>query len=326
MIEDKLLAWAIQELQSRSIQRLGEFEPVRLMPWSRVYRCLTNMGYVYFKHTPNASFDEGKLIQILESRFKKAVPTVIATNSLTHCFLMYDSGKTLRTAFTDHPYDVTLIFPVLDVYAKIQKVWTGEIQTLLDKGVMDWRSSALLEHYEDLLMGIDFLKSIGLEQTEIEELVGARDYFKERLRRLDHFNIPPTLEHGDFQDNNILIQEGNLVVSDWGDAVIAHPFFSLSTFIKSAVRHHKIDKTPHILDSIENFYLDHWTDVTSKDELRRAYEDVKIVGDIRWVISFYNATREGGSEAYLPFRDSILKSVRDFLGNAKSNQYLFSSL
>lgn len=320
MIEGKLLAWGIQELESRSILRLGEFEPVRLMPWSHVYRCLTNKGYVFFKHTPHASFDEGMLIQTLESRFKNAVPTVIATNSRTHCFLMYDAGKTLRTAFNHHPYDRVLVMPILGVYAKIQKAFTEEIQTLLDHGLMDWRSTALLEHYENLLMESEFLKGIGLELEEIQALVRARGYFKERLRALEHFDIPSTLEHGDFQDNNILIKEGDLVVSDWGDAVIAHPFFSLATFIKSAVRHHKIDKTPQILEAIENFYLDHWTDVTSKDELRKAYECVKIVSDIRWVISFHHATREGGVEAYLPFRESILQSVRDFLRNAKINQ------
>jgi hypothetical protein len=317
MIEDKLLAWVIQELEEHAILRLGEFEPVRLMPWSRVYRCLTNKGYVFFKHTPHASFDEGKLIQNLESRFKGAVPTVIATHSLFCCFLMWDAGETLRTVFTRNPYDIALVMPILGVYAKIQKGLTRDAQTLLDQGVMDWRSMPLLEQYENLLMGSDFLKDIGLQQKEIQALVSARSYFKEHLEILDRFYIPPTLEHGDFQDNNILFKEGNLIVSDWGDAVIAHPFFSLSTFIKSAVRHHKIDETPEVLTTIEDFYLDHWADAASKNELRKAYECVKILGDIRWVISFYHATREGGEAAYLPFRDSILKSARDFLENAE---------
>ncbi len=317
MIEGKLLAWIIQELEQRSILRLSEFEPVRLMPWSRVYRCLTDKGHVFFKHTPHASFDEGKLIQTLECRFKGAVPTVIATNSLLCCFLMWDAGETLRTVFTRKPYDMALVIPILGVYAKIQKELTRDVQPLLDQGVMDWRSMALLEHYENLLMGPDFLEDIGLEQKEIQALVSARWYFKEHLEILDRIHIPPTLEHGDFQDNNILFKEDKLIVSDWGDAVIAHPFFSISTFIKSAVRHHKIDEIPQVLTTIEDFYLDHWADVASKNELRKAYESVKILGDIRWVISFYHATREGGEAAYLPFRDSILKSAKDFLKNAE---------
>lgn len=322
MIEGKLLTWAIQALEERSILRLGEFEPVRLMPWSRVYRCLTHRGHVFFKYTPHASFDEGKLIQTLDSQFKGVVPAVIATNSDFCCFLMWDAGETLRTVFNTHAYDVTLVMRVLGAYAEIQKTCVAEVNTLLDQGVLDWRSASLPEHYEDLLTGLGFLKGIGLSQREIQALVNARGYFKERLNLLDRFHIPETLEHGDFQDNNILLHEGHLTVSDWGDAVIAHPFFSIATFIKSAVRHHEIDKMPQVLTTIEDFYLDHWVDVAPKDDLRKAYESVKILGDIRWVISFYHATREGGDDAYLPFRESILKSAKDFLKSAGFNDDL----
>ncbi len=82
---------------------------------------------------------------------------------------------------------------------------------------------------------------------------------------MGQYNIPETIEHGDFHDNNMLVAGDNkLIINDWGDKVITHPFFSIASFLDSAFRNHKINSTSHTVRSLLDSYLNHWVEYEPK--------------------------------------------------------------
>jgi aminoglycoside phosphotransferase (APT) family kinase protein len=47
-------------------------------------------------------------------------------------------------------------------------------------------------------------------------------------RQLAEYNLPETLVHGDFHGHNAAVREGQILVFDWTDAAISHPFMDLA--------------------------------------------------------------------------------------------------
>ena len=87
------------------------------------------------------------------------------------------------------------------------------------------------------------------------------------------YDIVETIEHGDFHDNNCLIDaQDALVFNDWGDAVITHPFFSLISFLKSAERHHNISVNTALYQDLRDTYLTTWQDFEPESRLLEAFE------------------------------------------------------
>ncbi|HQS84928.1 MAG: hypothetical protein B7Y25_06730 [Alphaproteobacteria bacterium 16-39-46] len=127
---------------------------------------------------------------------------------------------------------------------------------------------------------------------------------------LSEYNIPHTLEHGDFHDNNVLLQNGNLTLNDWGDASISHPFFSCVSALKSAQKHHPWMRTT----DLQKAYLDSWKSFGNEDRLLKA---LKLAEKIRFFLfalrfSAVPFCKGGNQPAY---RGYMAASLRDFIKN-----------
>lgn len=231
--------WADNVLKGQGYLIEDNFESVRAMPWSHVYRILTSKGYVYLKQTaPNFSREGRVLTYLLQQKFR-SLPSVIAMNDSLNCFLMLDAGNTLRSVLKDS-YQKEWPLKALKTYALLQHQSIEYVQKLKSLGLEDCCLSKLPKLYQYLLDKKNFLKVDGLESIEIQELENLYPKFVEICQKIAHYNIPETLEHGDFHDHNILIHQEKITISDWGDAVISHPFFSLASFLDSAGRNHNI--------------------------------------------------------------------------------------
>ncbi len=58
----KEFSWFTSYLKGKEYIIKGAVEPVRLMPWSEVYRVLTDKGYLYLKKMAKPLVCDGKLI------------------------------------------------------------------------------------------------------------------------------------------------------------------------------------------------------------------------------------------------------------------------
>jgi hypothetical protein len=47
--------------------------------------------------------------------------------------------------------------------------------------------------------------------------------------------VPETIQHDDLNDGQVFERDGRYAVLDWGDACVAHPFFSLSVALEGEI-------------------------------------------------------------------------------------------
>ncbi|MCS5709159.1 aminoglycoside phosphotransferase family protein [Candidatus Berkiella cookevillensis] len=289
MQHQAVVIWCETVLKSKGYSLLGSIEPVRLMLWSKVYRILTSEGYIYIKQMTAPFAIEAKLIHYLVGRGLHALPKLIAYNEALLCFMMQDSGTTLRTILMQH-YDIDIAIQGLVTYANIQQETSQSLEALFALGIPDWRLQYLPQHYHTLLSHDAWLLNDGLSMTELDNLKKLHSQFSELCEQLAYYKIPETIEHCDFQDNNLLLQQARVTISDWADAVVAHPFFSLHSFLQSARRNHGFAENSEIDSALKNAYLQMWTGFESNQRLLEVYDLSKVIHPIKFAISFYRIT------------------------------------
>jgi Ser/Thr protein kinase RdoA (MazF antagonist) len=116
---------------------------------------------------------------------------------------------------------------------------------------------------------------------ELRELL-ARALVRERLgeatiERLDAFvasvpsraaavmscGVPATLMHGDFHAGNVAVDGESMLIFDWTDGCLSHPFFDLATFLPD---------DPVERAALIHAYLEAWTPLFDMATLERAWE------------------------------------------------------
>jgi len=170
---------------------------------------------------------------------------------------MLDAGEPLRPLL-QKGYDLPLVLDVIERYTHIQLGLIAHVEELISFGVLDWRLSSLPKLYLELLGQQDTLIRDGLSRDDIEDLLNMYPYVVKLCEALSTYEIPATIEHGDFHDNNVLVGQSNPIINDWGDAVITHPFFSLTSWVSSMRRNHLIDQENFYYSAILDHYLQHW--------------------------------------------------------------------
>ncbi len=144
-------------------------EIVQDTPWSYVIRFATSDGLIYLKKTPEQLALEANIIQALSDQFHAPMPTVIAHNTELNCFLMKDSGKSLRSILKQN-FDEALLFKAVDQFTSLQIAVAEHVDMFFDLGVPDWRLDKFPELYQQLLSQKDLLIADGLSEMELDEL------------------------------------------------------------------------------------------------------------------------------------------------------------
>lgn len=312
MIVSKIAKWGISQLAALGETIVGEMIPVRLMPWSKVWRIQTRDADYFLKYV-NTPFDiELVLLPALYHEYPSVVPKVLAVNRREKLILMSDHGIPFRDKLKTS-YDKGMIRTAFDEYTTLQRTLEENVNNLLKMGLPDWRVSKLPLLFEIFLKEKrDLLIQDGLAEDEIEFLTSQLPKFISQCKTVVSFNIPSTLEHGDFHDNNILIDDDKLCINDWGDAVVTHPFFSLHSFLISAERQHQIGYNSALCFSLRDHYLSRWGNILSPDELVRLFEFVRVINPIKFVLSF-SRIADCNKNALDKYRGYMAEALREWL-------------
>ena len=309
------MQWALTFLEDRGCHPKSQFVPVRLMPWSSVYRIDTSVGTIYLKQMAPPFAIEARLLLHLGSLFPNTVPEIVGHNEDLRCFLMFDAGIPLRDRLRAN-YQIQLPIKALTIYATIQQGAIAAIDSLLAFGVPDWGLETLPSLYEELLNKQTFLKEDGLTDSLLQRLVELRPIVAGLCNQLLQYGISETVEHGDFHDNNFLVNEHDkLVINDWGDAVITHPFFSLISFLKSAARNHHITDKSKLYQNLRDAYLTTWRVFESESRLLEAFELAEKLNPIKFSLSFYRVAQCPGMEGLGEYKGTIAQALEQFLNN-----------
>src|SRR5205085_1108614 len=175
-------------------------------------------GAVFFKECEPVQAFEPVLTAALYERWPDRVPEVLGYDVERARLLMADAGGPIG-ARGNPPETWQAVLPL---YAELQNGEADHVDEHLTNGVPDLRVPTLPARYEELLR-----HSLPLTADEIGRLRGFEPRFREWCEELAGSSIPASVQHDDLHMNNVYEKEGTLRVMDWGDASVAHPFFSL---------------------------------------------------------------------------------------------------
>lgn len=309
MIEAEISTWVKKSLNELGYGLDSEPEMVRDMPWSQVSRLYTPEGIIYLKISAEPFSNEANLLNYLSKIGVESIPEIIAKNIEKRCFLMKEAGKTLRESLKLN-YDLALPSQALTTYSNLQIQCIPKVSTLLDIGVNDWRLNKLPSLYLSFIENTDLLLEDGLSKSDLQALNDFYPKFLSLCESLSSFGMPETLEHGDFQDNNILIHGNKIIVHDFGDASITHPFFSLASFLNSAQRHHGIQENDERYLYLYNHYMKPWNASVPQKTCLNAFKIANRIGHFVFALSFLRIKSCPGIENFPEYNGYISKALK----------------
>jgi hypothetical protein len=245
--------WIDAELGRLGLERTGDPEEQRSVPWSRVLRVPTGDGAVWFKAVTAELRHEVAVTQAVAARAPDDVLAPLATDAERGYLLFPDGGPTVRAAGTPPWSDV------LRRYARLQTRAVPHAGELLALGAFDRRPQSLPEQYDAILE----------RHPAGDRLRDARPAFRAACARLAL--LPATIDHGDFHDGNVFA-DGRIF--DWGDAAVAHPFFTAVIALQEEP------------DSSRDAFLEPWEELLPRAGLLAQLEDALWVGKVARALSW----------------------------------------
>jgi hypothetical protein len=175
-------------------------------------------GVTWFKACAQVQAFEPRLTAQLFARWPDRVSEVLAVDEARRWLLLGDAGIAVREL--GNPPAAWLQALPLD--AELQKGEMTHAGDHLAHGVPDLRMGTLPAGYVRLLT-----HELPLEREEVDRLRDYAPRFTELCASLDERGIQESVQYDDLHMANLYMEGGKVRVVDWGDASIAHPFFSL---------------------------------------------------------------------------------------------------
>jgi len=233
-------------------------EQLHVYPWSTVIRLSTTDGVLWFKATrPELHSFEPRLAEILAAARPDRVAELVAIDSERGWMLMRDAGTRLRELA--EPSALRRWEEILPRYAELQIAVTPRVEELLALGVPDERPAGLADRIEALL---DDERALMLGHSD-ELTTEQRDELRRRLPELrslivelETFGVPPTLQHDDFHDGQVYVDDGRYRFLDWGDSCISHPFHTLTVTLRALAWRHGLEPGSTALLRLRDAYLE----------------------------------------------------------------------
>ena len=311
---DEASAWIRSQLEQHGITVTGEPEQFKHWTITSALKIPTDKGDYYFKAVPPVFAQEPGITQVLSTRYPEYVPGPLATRRQPGegWMLMPDfQGQVLGGI------GVEQLSQALRNLAKMQINSISRAEELRNAGCPDRTLERLSGQVEALLH--DPVALEGLQPEEIEKLQALAPRFREMCARLAALGVPQTLLHGDFHGDNLLGKSDKVLIFDWTDGAISHPFFDLIT----ALSNDWSAFTEEQRQAITQVYLAEWTAFDTPEHLAEAARLAWPLGGLHQAVSYLgilntpsDATRWELVGAAAFFLKQALKAVEDMDGSA----------
>ena len=260
-----LIEWAQNEAQARGMRVIGAAERVHDLPWSQVVRIRTDYGALFAKQMFSALAHEIPVTVALAGWAPKLVTRVVTADAPRRFLLMEDAGESLRAVF-ERDHDIARWHGIPPRYAEIQLRASPHAAQLVALGCPDRRSPALLAAFEALVAGDELLTLAGAKSTTPEELQALRALSPQVREWCDELagTVPETIQHDDLHDGQVFLKDGVVRILDWGDANVAHPFFSLVVFERALIYGFDLAPDAPELLRLRDEYLEPFTAVATR--------------------------------------------------------------
>jgi hypothetical protein len=253
----------------------------------------TTRDAVYVKCCGPTQAHEPRLTALLHREFPGLVTEVLALHPTEPWMLVAEGGKKIRDAYSGDEF-LRAWREVLPRYAQMQRAVTRHVREILGFGTPDHRATPLVADFAEAIANERVLsgdRPDRITEDERRGLVALRPKLNDALGALAALGIEDTLQHDDLHHGNVLIHDGRVVVFDWGDACVSHPFLTLAVtlrFAASATKHAVGDRE---IVALRDAYLEPWSDRAATRELRDAAELGRRVGEVSRTLTFYAVAR-----------------------------------
>jgi hypothetical protein len=240
---------AAEEWIRRYVEPVGAIAMTHDRPWATVMRVPVAGGVTWFKACAPVQAFEPRLTAELFARWPDRVTEVLAVDEARSWLLLGDAG--IAVGERGNPPEAWL--EALPSYAELQQGEAAYALDHLDHGVPDLRMAALPPGYERLLAS-----ELPLAQDEVNRLRDYAPRFTDLCAALAEVGIPESVQHDDLHMKNLYSDAGNFRIVDWGDASIAHPFFSLVETFRFLEEFNRLAPDDPWFRRLRNAYLEPW--------------------------------------------------------------------
>jgi hypothetical protein len=271
---------SIEDWLYERLPEAGKPELVHDLPWSTVWRVPRPHGAAWLKRCRAVQAHEPALTAALAGRWPSLLPELLGHDAARGLLLLGDAGTPVR-AFGDA---LEAWRTVLPLYAELQRGEASHVEEHVAAGVPDQRVETLPAAFAEF------------PDVRLRPFAGA---FAELCAQL---TLPPTVQHDDLHDGNVYAKDGRVVVLDWGDTVIGHPFATMLVTLR-------MDE--EIAGPLREAYLEAWPRDTHA-QFDAAYRVAAFTRILSWK-RIADATRDPKSY------ESLERNVEWFLENVASS-------
>lgn len=275
----------------------------------------TDEGLCYFKASAPALVYEAGLTEALVEWFPQWMPELLACDTERGWLLMRDSGIPLRK-YVRSVGDLTHWGKVLPAYAELQIALSDRVNELLSFGVLDRRLASLPDKFETLLndrKAMCFGSLEGLTEENYRKLLGLHPRFARMCETLVGYGIPESLHHDDFHDANIFLRDGRYTLTDWGEACLAHPFFSMLVNLRSTAYSMKWEYNDSRLNTLRDAYLKPWECFASHTDLLAAYRLAVRIAMVNRALTWHHVVSSLDEAQRVEYEESVPGWLLEFL-------------
>ncbi len=304
--------WMHSQIQALGLRPAGPVEQQRVWSISCILRAPTSAGDVYLKASPGVFAAEPVITRHVAQRFSDHIPDVVAIDGERSWLLMRD----FRGMRLDRLPDIDWWEEAVRLIARLQLVCVNRTDEMLAAGFLDRRLEVLAKQIDPLF---DYVSSTGrtargaLTPTELDTLTRHAAHLREMCARLAAHRVPATLEHGDFHTGNVVLAEGRLVIFDWSDGCVAHPFFALLPFLTFR----PLPGGPDARARLIRAYLQAWTDYEPMPRLEEAFALSQTLAALHQAVSYYRILTSVESEALWEWETDLPYFLRAVLTGLK---------
>ncbi len=265
------LQWAAQYLSKEHLIVQAHQKKIET-PYSIVHKIETNERPFYLKQVPESLFLEADTLIFLSEHGCTNIPQVIARNDELHCFLMSSVGNNALRHLFKRRVNLSLLSQGILNYTNIQRSVENNIQALLNLGIQDWRLERFPALYLQLIEQEQLLQDDGLSKQDLDHLQKRYPVCVSLCEALAKYNIPETLNHCDFHENNMLLdsKSASINIIDWGETVISHPFFSLNGCLWNMTFFNALEEKDDAFKQLQSQSVSPWLNLHDEDALLMA--------------------------------------------------------
>lgn len=282
----KCESWIQQQVKKNGRSAIGPAQFVRQSPDSCVVRMPSTAGPVYLKAVPATYAHEPLLTQTLAQQFPGQLPTILSVEPQNRWLLMAEMpGQPLYLTF-----DIGQWQMALQTFAHMQLHYATYTADLLALGCFDRQLDKLMGRFRPFLSGMPgwFREQIGrvLEPGMLHHLNDLTPQLETAVRQIAAYNLPPTLDHGDFHPNNIHITAETSIFFDWADGAVSHPFFSPAALLGYVTYTLPDMKTQ--LPKLRQAYLHPWTVYQPLSVLTELFVQIQPLATLHYALNMYD--------------------------------------